>query len=100
MGEFVYSTTDMISEEAQWCVRNNSAYRLRGDCRYCPLCENNICECRQALPCDWLHLIAAGTCFVVAAVLLVISTRSMVRHWHMEYNIRPYEVTRFKLEPW
>merc|ERR1719491_2353978 len=74
LGEFVFAPTEMLSLEAQWCVRNDTAFLLRGECRYCASgCENNVCECNKSVECDWLSVASAVVCFAVAVVLLALS---------------------------
>ncbi|CAE8675468.1 unnamed protein product, partial [Polarella glacialis] len=74
LGEFVYAVEQMLAVEAQWCVRNNSAYNAQGDCKYCSTnCKEDICDCGRSTSCDWASWAAGGLCMVVGILLIGIA---------------------------
>mmetsp|Transcript_62006 Transcript_62006/g.134438 ORF Transcript_62006/g.134438 Transcript_62006/m.134438 type:complete len:179 (-) Transcript_62006:63-599(-) len=100
LGEFVFAPSDMLTLEAIWCVGNSSAFQVGGDCEYCATdCQDDICECRKSISCDWLSIVVAVICFLVTVTLILLACRSAYRHWRLG-QVRSYETPAFVLETW
>mmetsp|Transcript_45006 Transcript_45006/g.101291 ORF Transcript_45006/g.101291 Transcript_45006/m.101291 type:complete len:176 (-) Transcript_45006:224-751(-) len=102
-GDHVYSTKMMLSQEAQWCVMNSTAYRPTGECRYCPVnCQDNVCECSLSSVCDMSAVAGFVGCLAAAACLLGIACVSGCHHFKQRHLVRSYEteLPQHKLDAW
>eukprot|EP00747_Dinoflagellata_sp_TGD_P164740 gnl/TRDRNA2_/TRDRNA2_185095_c0_seq1.p1 gnl/TRDRNA2_/TRDRNA2_185095_c0~~gnl/TRDRNA2_/TRDRNA2_185095_c0_seq1.p1 ORF type:complete len:205 (-),score=36.83 gnl/TRDRNA2_/TRDRNA2_185095_c0_seq1:200-763(-) len=101
LGEFVFAPTEMLLPEAQWCVGNSSAFHKRGECRYCDTnCENNICECKASMTCEWLSITASIICCFLSVLMFLLSVRGCYRHWEKDIKVRAYEADDYPMENW
>lgn len=100
-GTFEYALTDMLSEDAISCVKENEGYEINGECKYCEGgCENDVCTCDTNNRCDWMGLLAAVMCLLSALPLCGLAVWNSLRLWYVRHRVRSYELAEFPIEPW
>lgn len=94
---YVYSTSEMMGADLQWCVRENLDYTVKGECRSCETsCVDDVCGCGQ---CDSMPIIMAVCCFVLAFCLCIIFCYCAAKRYHTNRRMTAYEQRRQKVAP-
>jgi len=98
--EYVYTLADFKGPEIQRCLSNNTkAFNIAGDCLYgCYDCQDDICDCKEALQCDTIMTAGAVFCFIAAALSCLCALNTARKYFTKHYIMDEEQAEEYERE--